>query len=184
MKIDKHWIANFHDKKILFASNPENVYIGARSMVEGIGLSWSAQYLKMKKRFNCFEMRTVGRDSKQRGALGLHKNFINSYLGTINTCRVSTEILESVKLYKDEFGDFVERQTSSGEKRDVDFYIDSNIKLLVEDAFKLQNKGVIKHFVKLFNYIQANPESIGEHYIFPDTMLDIAEILAVNQHKL
>ena len=186
MGIDRHWIASFNNSEILFASNTENIYVGARSMVEGMGLSWGTQYLKIKKRFNYFHMKTVGRDSRLRDTLGLHKNFIQGYLGAININRVSSENSELVKLYKEEFSCFVDKQTSMEEKRDVDFYLDpdNGIKCLIEDAFKLQNKGVIKHFANLFRYIQSNPESIGDHYIFPDTILDIAEILAVNQHKL
>ena len=182
--INRYWKANFHDNDILFASSLDNSYIGARSIVDGMGLSWGTQYLKIKKEFSGFLTKTVGRDARLRGILVMHKNFIESYLITIDISRVSSENSESVKLYKKEFSDFVDEQTSTEEKRSVDFYLDNDIKFLIEDAFKLQNQGVIKRFTELFKYIQANPESIGEHYVLPDTMLDIAEILAVNQHKL
>lgn len=185
-KIDQSWIADFHEKKILFSCSSEDIYIGARSMVEGIGLSWGTQYLKIKNNFNCFHMETVGRDLRKRKALGIHKNFVSSFLDTININKVSAGISESLKLYKREFVDFVDQQSLNTEKKTVDFYLESEngIKNLIEDAFKLQNKGIIKRFYDLFGYVQDNPESIGDHYIFPDTMLDIAEILAVNQHKL
>ena len=184
--MDKHWIADFHNSKILLVSNQENIYVGARSIVDGIGLSWSAQYRKIKKSFNCCPMRTVGRDARTRATLLLHKNFIESYLDTIAANKVSSKISESVKLYKEEFSYFIDKQTSKKEKRDVDFYIDpeNGIKCLIEDAFKLQNQGVIKRFAELLSQIQEILKSTDDRYTIPDTMLDIAEILAVNQHKL
>ncbi len=39
-----HWVDHFHDHEILFASNYTDAYVGAQSMVEGMGLSWPAQY--------------------------------------------------------------------------------------------------------------------------------------------
>jgi hypothetical protein len=185
--MERHWTADFYNSKILFASNFEDVYIGARSMVDGMGLSWGTQYLKMKKKFNCFPIKTVGRDSRFRESIGLHKNFVSDYLETIDPRKVSDEIADYVMMYKNQFADFVESQTSPvQEQRTVDFYLDSSkgVESLVMDAFKLQNQGIIKHFAELFKYIQQNPDSIGDHFKLPDTMLDIAEILAVNQHKL
>ncbi len=185
--IDRHWMASFHNNDILFASNLDDSYVGARSIVDGMGLSWGTQYLKIKKEFSGFLIKTVGRDARPRDILAMHKNFIESFLGTIDISRVSLNNKEIVNIYKNKFVDFVNHQTCKVEEpRTVDFYINSadGIKCLVMDSFKLQNQGVIKRFTELFKYIQANPKSIGEHYILPDTMLDIAEILAVNQHKL
>ncbi len=117
----------------------------------------------------------------------LHKNFIGKYLEKIDHRRVSSKNSESVSIFKNEFVDFVNEQTfASEEKRTVDFYLDSTkgVQNLVVDSFKLQNQGIIKHFTDLFKYIQNNPDALGEHYSITDTIDVIAEILAVNQHKL
>lgn len=179
--IDRYWKASFHDNDIVFAERSENTYVGARSLVNGMGLSWGTQYSKIKNDFSGFLIKTSGHGSRLRQALAIHKNFIKSYLETIDASRVSSENSNIVRLYKSEFSDFVESQTRIGGKRDVDFYLENDVRFLIEDAFKLQNQGIIKRFSELLSEMQLRPDN---HYVVPDTMLDIAEILAVNQHKL
>ncbi len=59
MEIKNQWKASFYDNEILFATSSEDIYIGARSMVDGMGLSWGTQYLKIKNEFGDFFTKTL-----------------------------------------------------------------------------------------------------------------------------
>lgn len=181
------WSDQFKGKyKTRFAASPEHAYIGARSMVSGMGINWATQYRKIKNRFGCCHL-TTGASNDQK-ILVLHRDFIEKYLASINLFRISEESAETVLLYKKEFSDYVHDQTmTNGDLKKVDFYLDADkgIQRLVSDAFKLQNQGVIKHFIEIFSYLEKNPDILGlDHCGLHDRMIDIAEILSNNQNKL
>jgi len=181
------WSEPFKGKyKTQFAASPENAYIGAKSMVSGMGIDYGTQYRKIKKRFGCCHL-TTG-NARDRRILVLHRDFVEKYISSINLFRISEEAAETVLLYKKEFPDFVHDQTmTNGDVKKVDFYLDSKkgIQRLVSDSFRLQNQGVIKHFIEVFKYLELNPEILGlDHCGLHDRMIDIAEILSKNQSKL
>lgn len=57
--------AEFLGKEITLVDNNGIAYVAMREIVEGIGLSWGSQSIKLhenSKKFNCFDIETRGKN--------------------------------------------------------------------------------------------------------------------------
>jgi len=79
--------AEFLGKEVTLVDNNGVAYVAMREIVEGIGLSWGTQSIKLNensKKFNCFHIETVGADGKNRQMLCMPIKKLNGWLFSIN----------------------------------------------------------------------------------------------------
>lgn len=97
---------DFHDQKIITIRKDGIEFVAMRPVVEAIGLNWGAQRDKLragKGKFNCTDISTVGKDSKNRDMLCIPLTKLNGFLFTINPERIpDTQVRRRVELYQEE----------------------------------------------------------------------------------
>lgn len=97
--------AEFLGKEITLVDNNGIAYVAMREVVEGIGLSWGTQSIKLNensKKFNCFHIETVGADGKNRQMLCMPIKKLNGWLFSINPNKVRTDLKERLENYQEE----------------------------------------------------------------------------------
>jgi len=97
--------AEFLGKEITLVDNNGIAYVAMREVVEGIGLSWGTQSIKLNensKKFNCFHIETVGADGKNRQMLCMPIKKLNGWLFSINPNKVRADLKERLENYQEE----------------------------------------------------------------------------------
>lgn len=97
--------AEFLGKEVTLVDNNGVAYVAMREIVEGIGLSWGTQSIKLNensKKFNCFHIETVGADSKNRQMLCMPIKKLNGWLFSINPNKVRADLKERLENYQEE----------------------------------------------------------------------------------
>lgn len=96
---------SFHGHHLSTIKQSETVFAVMRPIVEGIGLDWKSQSVKLnqqKEKFNCGVITTVAGDGKDREMLCIPLRKLNGWLFTINPEKVKPEIRERVIQYQEE----------------------------------------------------------------------------------
>ena len=96
---------DFYDNQLTVIKKDDDAYVAMRPIVEGIGLEWSSQRLKLsnnKGKFNCVDINTVAADNKPRQMLCIPLKKLNGYLFSINPEKVREDIKDKVVLYQEE----------------------------------------------------------------------------------
>ncbi|KGQ39950.1 hypothetical protein JP28_12810 [Gallibacterium anatis] len=97
--------AEFLGKEITLVDNNGIAYVAMREIVEGIGLSWGSQSIKLhenSKKFNCFDIETVGADGKKRKMLCMPIKKLNGWLFSINPNKVRADLKTRLEEYQEE----------------------------------------------------------------------------------
>ena len=97
--------AEFLGKEITLVDDNGVAYVAMREIVEGIGLSWGTQSIKLNensKKFNCFHIETVGADGKNRQMLCMPIKKLNGWLFSINPNKVRADLKERLENYQEE----------------------------------------------------------------------------------
>lgn len=97
--------AEFLGKEITLVDNNGVAYVAMREVVEGIGLSWGSQSIKLNensKKFNCFHIETVGADGKNRQMLCMPIKKLNGWLFSINPNKVRSDLKARLENYQEE----------------------------------------------------------------------------------
>lgn len=97
--------AEFLGKEVTLVDNNGVAYVAMREIVEGIGLSWGTQSIKLNensKKFNCFHIETVGADGKNRQMLCMPIKKLNGWLFSINPNKVRADLKERLENYQEE----------------------------------------------------------------------------------
>lgn len=97
--------AEFLGKEVTLVDNNGIAYVAMREIVEGIGLSWGTQSIKLNensKKFNCFHIETVGADGKNRQMLCMPIKKLNGWLFSINPNKVRADLKERLENYQEE----------------------------------------------------------------------------------
>ena len=95
----------FHDQTLLTAEVDGEFRVIMKPIVEGMGLYWAAQFVKLKndrEKFNCFDIETVGSDGKIRKMLSMPLKKLPGWFLTINPNKVKKEIRDIVIRYQEE----------------------------------------------------------------------------------
>jgi hypothetical protein len=181
------WESSFFGDPIILASNYEDAYVSLRSLVDGMRLSWSSQYWKVKKSFGLFDIEKNGSERPLKPITALHRNNVEKFLATINPAKIPTDKIEKILLYKKEFIDFFFCETFTiSEEKSMDFYLDTKKgrECLLIDAVKLQNNGVYKHLGAIVNKLLESDDLKDNELRASNHLIEIAEITAKNQHRL
>ena len=97
--------AEFLGKEITLVDNNGVAYVAMREIVEGIGLSWGTQSIKLNensKKFNCFHIETVAQDGKNREMLCIPIKKLNGWLFSLNPNKVRADLKQRLEEYQEE----------------------------------------------------------------------------------
>lgn len=97
--------AKFLDKEVTLVDNNGVAYVVMREIVEGIGLSWASQSVKLNQnrtKFNCFDIETVGADGKKREMLCIPIKKLNGWLFSLNPNKVRVDLKTRLENYQEE----------------------------------------------------------------------------------
>lgn len=97
----------FHNNDLIVVEYNNQPYTAMRPIVEGMGLDWKAQLVKIKQRFNSVvgEITTTGKDGKQYLMLCLPLKKLFGWLMTISPNKVKPELRDNVIMYQNECDD-------------------------------------------------------------------------------
>ncbi|MGC0293078.1 phage antirepressor N-terminal domain-containing protein [Acinetobacter baumannii] len=97
----------FHNSELTIVNFNNQPYTPMRPIVEGIGLDWMAQLVKIKQRFSSVvgEIPTTGKDGKQYKMICLPLRKLFGWLMTISPNKVNPEIRDTVIMYQKECDD-------------------------------------------------------------------------------
>lgn len=97
----------FHNNELIVVDFNNQPYTPMRPIVEGMGLDWKAQLVKIKQRFSSVvgEITTTGKDGKQYLMLCLPLKKLFGWLMTISPNKVKPELRDTVIMYQNECDD-------------------------------------------------------------------------------
>lgn len=96
---------DFLGQEITLIDNNGVAYVAMREIVEGIGLNWASQSVKLNQnctKFNCCHIATVGGDGKNREMLCMPIKKLNGWLFSINPNKVRSDLKERLENYQEE----------------------------------------------------------------------------------
>lgn len=107
----------FHGDNLYLVNFSGQPYVPMKPVVEGMGLAWGAQFVKIKQRFNSTisEIEMVALDGKNRQMTCLPLRKLPGWLHTINIGKVRPELREKVARYQEECDDVLYQYWTKGE---------------------------------------------------------------------
>ncbi|HHA1306240.1 TPA: phage antirepressor N-terminal domain-containing protein [Enterobacter kobei] len=103
----KSFHVNFHWADLYVVERGGEPFVPMRPIVEGMGLIWGAQFIKLKQRFNgsVSEIDMVAGDGKSRSMICLPLRKLAAWLNSISANKVRPDIRERVLQYQAECDD-------------------------------------------------------------------------------
>lgn len=95
----------FYDNELYVVEHNNEPYVPMRPIVEGIGLNWSSQTVKLnkhKEKFSCCDITTTGSDGKLYNMLCMPLKKLNGWLFSINPSKVKVTIRDRLISYQEE----------------------------------------------------------------------------------
>ncbi|WP_336432516.1 phage antirepressor N-terminal domain-containing protein [Providencia rettgeri] len=95
----------FYDNELYVVDYNNEPYVPMRPIVEGIGLNWSSQTVKLnkyKEKFSCCDIATAGSDGKLYNMLCMPLRKLNGWLFSINPNKVKVAIRDKLISYQEE----------------------------------------------------------------------------------
>jgi len=107
----------FHGDNLYLVNFNGQPYVPMKPVVEGMGLAWGAQFIKIKQRFNSTisEIEMVAMDGKKRDMTCLALRKLPGWLHTINVGKVRPELRDKVARYQEECDDVLYQYWMKGE---------------------------------------------------------------------
>lgn len=97
----------FHNAELYIVEHNGQPYTPMKPIVEGMGMAWGAQFIKLKQRFESTisEIEIVANDGKERLMMCLPVRKLFGWLMTISPNKVRPELRERVIMYQNECDD-------------------------------------------------------------------------------
>ena len=177
---------NFCGHRILLLTDNINVYVGIRSIVEGMGLIWYRQKKKInnERRIQRFNFRCKHRSYN---TIFLHINFVQDYLNQLDIVRIPTHKRETVILYKNGLIDFIDDILPLNKKSICDSYTDSGIKgieKLIRDIAKMNYSKGYESIAKILSHLMSSSKLTIDQLILTSNIYEVAEYLSKNQFRI
>jgi|GEM_PF-4165972 len=183
----------FEGNRTLILLGERDAFVGMRSVVSGMGLSWGSQREKF-----CRDPRTVVMDfflkSLKQKAIFFHKNFMPDFLETINPLKVPPGKRPVVQKYKELFPDFVNDIAMTENEFDIyDTYINvddrgnvdrDGIQKLVNDVIRIHYKKGVDRITEIIYQLMSRKDLNEGQLLLSNEIHEIADYLSKNQHKL
>ncbi len=188
----KFWSSDFNGKyKTLFIKNENGYFVGAKSMVSGMGLSWGTQFKKIKNDFGYSFKKKIPGEHYGAKALAVSTFILPQYIDSIQISRVSEPVKSRVKEYKNGFVDFVCCETGIEDPNfDInvfDSYIEDGydgIHRMIRDVSKINYLAGFERIAKILHELMISPDLSLDELILSNEIHEIADYLSKNQFKL
>lgn len=97
----------FHNTELYLVEHDGQPYTPMKPIVDGMGLDWKSQFVKLKERFSStmVEITTVANDGKSRLMICLPVRKLAAWLYSIHANKVKPELRETVIMYQNECDD-------------------------------------------------------------------------------
>lgn len=107
---------NFLGSEIMVINHDGEPYVAMRTVVEGMGLGWGSQFIKIKQRFKStvMEIETVANDERNRSMLCLPLRKLFGWLMTINPNKVASHKRQTIIRYQNECDDALWQYWTNG----------------------------------------------------------------------
>lgn len=107
---------NFLGSEIMIIDRDGEPYVAMRTVVEGMGLGWGGQFIKIKQRFKStvMEIETVANDERNRSMLCLPLRKLFGWLMTINPNKVASHKRQTIIRYQNECDDALWQYWTTG----------------------------------------------------------------------
>ncbi|PIT34479.1 phage antirepressor N-terminal domain-containing protein [Snodgrassella alvi] len=107
---------NFLGSEIMVINHDGEPYVAMRTVVDGMGLSWNGQFVKIKQRFKSvvMEIITTGKDGKNYKMLCLPLRKLFGWLMTINPDKVASHKRQTIIRYQNECDDALWQYWTTG----------------------------------------------------------------------
>ncbi|QHJ76150.1 MAG: hypothetical protein [Bacteriophage sp.] len=107
---------NFLGSEIMVINHDGEPYVAMRTVVDGMGLDWSGQFVKIKQRFKStvVEISTVANDERNRSMLCLPLRKLFGWLMTINPNKVASHKRQTIIRYQNECDDALWQYWTTG----------------------------------------------------------------------
>jgi hypothetical protein len=110
---------SFYGDDLYVVNYNNEPYVPMKPIVEGMGLDWKSQFVKIKQRFKStmVEITMVAGDGKERSMICLALRKLAGWLSTISPNKVKAEIRDKVIQYQEECDDVLYEYWTTGEVR-------------------------------------------------------------------
>lgn len=107
---------NFLGSEIMVINHDGEPYVAMRTVVDGMGLDWAGQFVKIKQRFKStvVEISTVANDERNRSMLCLPLRKLFGWLMTINPDKVASHKRQTIIRYQNECDDALWQYWTTG----------------------------------------------------------------------
>ncbi|HGJ5903707.1 MAG TPA: phage antirepressor N-terminal domain-containing protein, partial [Arsenophonus apicola] len=107
----------FHGAELYIVNYNGEPFTPMKPIVEGMGMIWAAQFVKLKQRFisTISEIEMVADDGKSRKMVCLPLRKLAGWLATISPNKVKSEIRDKVIQYQEECDDVLYEYWTTGE---------------------------------------------------------------------
>lgn len=120
----------FHGANLLIVEYNGQPYTPMKPIVDGMGLDWKSQFVKLKDRFDStmVEITTVANDGKERLMICLPVRKLAAWLYSIHANKVKAELRDKVITYQNECDDVLWDYWTRGQTSNQK-YLDTRIKI-------------------------------------------------------
>ncbi|PIT21425.1 phage antirepressor N-terminal domain-containing protein [Snodgrassella alvi] len=107
---------NFLGSEIMVINHDGEPYVAMRTVIDGMGLSWGSQFVKIKQRFISVvsEIETTGKDGKNYKMLCLPLRKLFGWMMTINPDKVAPHKRQTIIRYQEECDDVLWQYWTTG----------------------------------------------------------------------
>lgn len=149
-------VHEFYGSPITFLKNEKDIFIGARSVCNGIGLSWSGQFSRLKSLGLSCSCSRIRIDKKYiNSMIAVVRGSINAWMRSIDKNKFSNGKADRIELYQSEFERFVfDAIDCDNQIEREDFYTKTRegLKTLITDSvIHLGNSNAIDQLVDVLD---------------------------------
>lgn len=142
----------FHNTELYVVEHNGQPYTPMKPIVDGMGLDWKSQFVKLKERFNStmVEITTVANDGKSRLMICLPVRKLAAWLYSIHANKVKPELRETVITYQNECDDVLWDYWTKGQAINQRKAISPEQQALLHEIVARRSQGERKIFAEMW----------------------------------
>lgn len=142
----------FHNAELYLVEFNGQPYTPMKPIVDGMGLDWKSQFVKLKERFNStmVEITTVANDGKSRLMICLPVRKLAAWLYSIHANKVKPELRDTVIKYQEECDDVLWDYWTKGQAINQRKAISPEQQALLHEIVARRSQGERKIFAEMW----------------------------------
>lgn len=142
----------FHNTELYVVEHNGQPYTPMKPIVDGMGLDWKSQFVKLKERFNStmVEITTVANDGKSRLMICLPVRKLAAWLYSIHANKVKPELRDTVIMYQNECDDVLWDYWTKGQAINQRKAISPEQQALLHEIVARRSQGERKIFAEMW----------------------------------